>query len=97
MSKKKMRELEERCDFLIREVADQQDMIVSLRCELDRVSRCKKEAEEALAAVEADLEKYKGLYADEMQKRLELAEMARKLEEENRRLRGELAEVLGDG
>lgn len=96
MSRKKIRELKERNNFLACECNDQHEKIVNLRLKLYEVSRGKKEAEDAIAAVEADLEKYQGLYADEMQKRLELAEMARKLEEENRELRAELKEVLGE-
>lgn len=96
MSRKKMRGLEERCDSLVRECADQRDMIISLRVEIDRVSRGKDLAEKTLVTAVKELENYKVLYADEVQKRLELAEIARKLEDENRRLRGELSEVLGE-
>lgn len=103
MSRKKMRELEEQNDFLSRQVADTRDMIVSLRCELDRVSLEKEKAEKALEVAKKELAgekdettEYKNLYTDVMHRMLEVADMARKLEEENRSLRAELKEVLGE-
>lgn len=102
MIRKKMRELEEQNDFLSCQVVDTRDMIVSLRCELDRVSLEKEKAEKALEVAKKELAgekdettEYKNLYTDVMHRMLEVADMARKLEEENRSLRAELKEVLG--
>jgi len=88
VSKKKYRELEEKYRELEEKYRDRSEELSSKRWESMRRAREEVEALEQLACVmkqnatlQTELLKYKQKYADELQKRLELAERVKELEE----------------
>lgn len=74
--------------FKYKKLLDQRDELI---CTVQALKRYQREREslipesvslrEEIRQLEEDLQKYKKLYADELQKRLELAEKIRKMEE----------------
>ena len=74
--------------FKYKKLLDQRDELI---CNVQALKRYQREREslipesvslrEEIRQLEEDLQKYKNLYADELQKRLELAEKIRKMEE----------------